>query len=187
MASGQKNKPLRPAATSPLQGRSYDEQVLGASVGMTTFWGLCMSNELANTLYEEGRTVGQIAEAMETSPSKVTDLLSKTDESQTVQVVRHQKHVRDLRRIRALADSMTQKYLETLNAVIDDPDGTADEKMNAFGEMDKVIRISKLSSDRVLLAEGKTTENIGVEGSAVMPFNVVFTKTYESPAVPGDS
>ena len=72
---------------------------------------------------------------------------------------------------------MTQKYLETLNAVIDDPDSTADEKANAFGEMDKVIRISKLSSDRVLLAEGKTTENIGVEGSVGMPFNVVFTKT----------
>jgi DNA-binding transcriptional regulator LsrR (DeoR family) len=140
-----------------------------------------MSNELVNTLYEEGRTVDEIAEAMEIAPSEVTDLLAKTDDTQTVQVTRHQKHVRDLRRIRALADGMTQKYLETLNAVIDDPDSTADEKANAFGEMDKVIRISKLSSDRVLLAEGKTTENIGVNGSAGMPFNVVFTKTYETP------
>ena len=62
-----------------------------------------------------------------------------------------------------------------------DPKSTDEQKAAAFGEMDKVIRISKLSSDRVLLAEGKTTENIGVEGSVGMPFNVVFTKTYKQP------
>jgi DNA-binding transcriptional regulator LsrR (DeoR family) len=132
-------------------------------------------------MYEEGRSVEQIAEAMGTAPSEITDLLAKRDSAQTVQITRQQKHVRDLRRIRALADTLTRKYLETLNAVIDDPDNTADEKANAFGEMDKVIRIAKLSSDRVLLAEGRTTENIGVEGSVGMPFNVVFTKTYEQP------
>jgi DNA-binding transcriptional regulator LsrR (DeoR family) len=145
-----------------------------------------MSNELMQAMYEEGRTVEQIAEAMGTAPSEVNALLAKRDQTQTVQGTRHEKHVRDLRRIRALADGMTQKYLETLNAVMDDPDSTADEKANAFGEMDKVIRISKLSSDRVLLAEGKTTENIGVEGSVGMPFNVVFTKTYEGLRDPAD-
>jgi DNA-binding transcriptional regulator LsrR (DeoR family) len=138
-------------------------------------------------MYEEGRTVNEIAAAMDKSLAEVNGLLAKPDGTQTVQVARQQKHVRDLRRIRALADGMTQKYLETLNAVIDNPDSTADEKANAFGEMDKVIRISKLSSDRVLLAEGKTTENIGLEGSVAMPFNVVFTKTYESPAEPESS
>ena len=145
-----------------------------------------MSDSLIMSMYEEGRTVGQIAEVMGTAPSEVNALLAKTDETQTVQVARQEKHVRDLRRIRSLADGMTQKYLETLNAVIDNPDSTADEKANAFGEMDKVIRISKLSSDRVLLAEGKTTENIGVEGSVGMPFNVVFTKTYEGLRDPAD-
>ena len=146
-----------------------------------------MSDRLIMSMYEEGRSVKEIAKAIDKSLSEVNTLLAKTDESQTVQVARHQKHVRDLRRVRALADGMTQKYLETLNAVIDNPDSTADEKANAFGEMDKVIRISKLSSDRVLLAEGKTTENIGVEGSVGLPFNVVFTKTYESPAEPESS
>ena len=145
-----------------------------------------MSDSLIMSMYEEGRTVKEIAEAMGTAPSDVHDLLSKRDQAQTVQVARQQKHVRDLRRIRSLADGMTQKYLETLSAVIDDPNSTADEKANAFGEMDKVIRISKLSSDRVLLAEGKTTENIGVEGSVGMPFNVVFTKTYEGLRDPAD-
>jgi hypothetical protein len=38
-----------------------------------------MSNELVNTLYEEGRTVKEIAEAMGTAPSDVHDLLAKTD------------------------------------------------------------------------------------------------------------
>jgi len=140
-----------------------------------------MSDSLIMSMYEEGRSVGQFAEVMGTDPSEVTALLGKRDQTQTVRVARQEKHVRDLRRIRALADGMTRKYLETLNAVIDDPDSTAEEKANAFGEMDKVIRISKLISDRVLLAEGKTTENIGVEGSVGLPFNVVFTKTYEQP------
>ena len=139
-----------------------------------------MSDSLIMSMYEEGRTVKEIAKAIDTTLLEVNNTLAKTDDTQTVSVNRQEKHVRDLRRVRALADSMTRKYLETLNAVIDDPDSTADEKANAFGEMDKVIRIAKLSSDRVLLAEGKTTENIGVEGSVGMPFNVVFTKTYET-------
>jgi len=109
-----------------------------------------MSDSLIMSMYEEGRSVKEIAKAMGTAPSDVHDLLAKRDQTQTVQVARQEKHVRDLRRVRALADGMTQKYLETLNAVIDDPDSTVDEKKTAFGEMDKVIRISKLSSDRVL-------------------------------------
>ena len=76
-----------------------------------------MANSLIMSMYEEGRTVEQIAEAMGTDPSAVHDLLAKRDQTQTVQVTRHEKHVRDLRRIRALADGMTQKCLETLNAV----------------------------------------------------------------------
>jgi predicted dehydrogenase len=71
-----------------------------------------MSNELVNTLYEEGRTVKEIAEAMGTAPSDVHDLLAKTDDTQTVQVVRHQKHIQKIRRVRALADGMTMAYIE---------------------------------------------------------------------------
>ena len=146
-----------------------------------------MSDSLIMLMYEEGRTVEQIAEAMGTAPSEITDLLAKRDQTQTVQVARQKKHVRDLRRIRALADEMTQAYMESLRAVIADPSSTADEKKEAFAEMDKVLRIAKLYSDRVLLAEGKTTENIGVEGNVGMPFNVVFTKTYEQPQAAGCS
>ena len=73
------------------------------------------------------------------------------------------------------------RYLEDLQERLDDPKSTAEQRGAAFGEMDKVIRISKLSSDRVLLAEGKTTENIGVNGATEIPFTVVFTETYETP------
>ena len=146
-----------------------------------------MNTDLVQVMYEEGRTVEQIAEAMEIAPSDVTGLLSKTDDTQTVQVTRQEKHVRDLRRVRALADGITMRYLESLEETLADPKSTGEQKKTAFGEMDKVIRISKLSSDRVLLAEGKTTENIGVNGDGEMPFNVVFTKTYESPAPPESS
>jgi len=140
-----------------------------------------MDNERALVLYEEGKPVEQIAEAMGVSSPEITDLLAETDDTQTVEVVRQDRHVRDLRRVRALADGITQVYLENLQETLADPKSTGEQKKAAFGEMDKVIRISKLSSDRVLLAEGKTTENIGVNGGGEVPFNVVFTKTYELP------
>lgn len=64
------------------------------------------------------------------------------------------------------------------------PESTQKEKAAAFEEMEKVLKIAKLYSDRVLLAEGKMTENIGLHTNA-LPFNVVFTKTYEQPASSG--
>ena len=41
-----------------------------------------MDNELAIVLYEEGRAVGEIAKATDSTPSEVTDLLAKTDDIQ---------------------------------------------------------------------------------------------------------
>ncbi len=86
------------------------------------------------------------------------------------------KKLKLISKISEIADGMTLKYLETLNKTINDNDLTPKDGIKAFCEMDKVLRISKLFSDRVLLAEGKATENVGVGG---MPFNVTFTKTYE--------
>ena len=115
-----------------------------------------MSDSLIMSMYEEGRTVKEIAKAIDKSLLEVNKMLAKTDDTQTVQVARQEKHVRDLRRIRALADSMTQKYLETLNAVIDDPDSTVDEKANAFGEMDmRGCLWMSLRSTRAFLRHGK--------------------------------
>ena len=148
-----------------------------------------MSNELMQTMYEEGRTLAEIAEAMGVTPSEVTELLnaSDTDAEADGLTLRQQKYGRQLRRVRSLADAITLQYLERLQGVIADEESTDDQKANAFSEMDKVLRVAKLYADRVQLAEGKATEHIGVNGSGALPFNVVFTKTYESPAEPESS
>ncbi len=80
-----------------------------------------------------------------------------------------------IRQISGLADGITQKYVESLSETINDPEATDEEKAKAFGEMDKVLRVAKQYSDRVLLAEGKATENLGV---GAMPFTMIVRKTY---------
>jgi hypothetical protein len=86
-----------------------------------------------------------------------------------------------IRKITALADGVT---VTGLSETVSDPEIGTDEKRKAFAEMDKVLRISKQYSDRVLLAEGKTTANIGVDGKGTLPFKVIFTETVEAPAKP---
>lgn len=140
-----------------------------------------MSNELLQAMYEEGRTLAEIAEAMDQKPSEVNALLNASDEGENTPAVREQKYQRQLRRVRSLADAITLHYLERLQDILIAPETSDKEKTAAFEEMDKVLRIAKQYSDRVLLAEGKTTENIGVNGSVGLPFNIVFTKTYEQP------
>ncbi|RKY11018.1 MAG: hypothetical protein DRP52_06490, partial [Planctomycetota bacterium] len=71
-----------------------------------------MDNEQALVLYEEGRAVSEIAEAMGVTPPEINDLLAETDDTQTVEVVRQDRHVRGLRRVRSLADGIIQVYLE---------------------------------------------------------------------------
>ena len=84
-----------------------------------------------------------------------------------------------VRQISELADGVTLEYVKGLSEIIADPEADAKKKAKAFAEMDKVLRIAKQYSDRVLLAEGKNTANLGLGG---MPFNVVITKTYEAPS-----
>ena len=84
-----------------------------------------------------------------------------------------------IQKISEIADGLTLEYVKGLRKTINDPEATDEQKAKAFGEMDKVLRVAKQYSDRVLLAEGKATENLGVGG---MPFNVIITKTYETPA-----
>lgn len=132
----------------------------------------------ALALYEDGLTTQKIADATGKSLAEIAGLLKQVDE-ESLQT-RDQKYHRTLRRVRAMADAMTLQYLERLQDTIDSPEGTEKQKAAAFEEMEKVLKIAKQYSDRLLLAEGKTTENIGVHTNA-LPFNVVFTKTYEQP------
>ncbi len=90
-----------------------------------------------------------------------------------------EKKLETIRKISSLADGVTLEYVQSLSDIICDPDTELAEKRKAYREMDKVLRIAKQYSDRVLLAEGKTTENIGINGKGGLPFKVIFTETFE--------
>jgi len=79
-----------------------------------------------------------------------------------------------IRQISNLADGVTLEYIKGLSEIICE-EADKKEKQNAFAEMDKVLRIAKQYSDRVLLAEGKNTENIGMGG---VPITMIVRKTY---------
>jgi hypothetical protein len=72
-----------------------------------------------------------------------------------------------IRQISELADGVTLEYVKELSEIISDPKVDKKKKQKAFAEMDKVLRIAKQYSDRVLLAEGRNTENIGVGGTGI--------------------
>ena len=92
-----------------------------------------------------------------------------------------EKKLKLIRKITDLADGVTLNYMTGLSETVSDPETGTDEKHKAFSEMDKVLRISKQYSDRELLAEGKTTANIGVDGKGTLPFKVIFTETVAPP------
>lgn len=127
--------------------------------------------------YEEGMSVTAIAAELGKSEAYVYAHMSKRPEKyEDVKLVREESYGRLIRRVRGVADKITLEYVESLSQIINDPEADEGAKAKAFAEMDKVLRIAKQYSDRVLLAEGKNTANLGLGG---MPFNVVITKTYE--------
>ena len=89
-----------------------------------------------------------------------------------------EKKLKLIREISALADGVTLEYIKGLSDTITNPETDECEKIKAFTEIDKVLRIAKQYSERVLLAEGRNTENIGINGSG-SPFKITFVKTYE--------
>jgi len=99
------------------------------------------------------------------------------------------KKLEILEMITSLADDVTLEYVRGLSEVVCDPDTELDEKRKAYREMDKVLRISKQYSDRLLLAQGKTTANIGIDGKGGLPFKFVINKHYPkgSDQPPADS
>ena len=92
-----------------------------------------------------------------------------------------EKKLELIQEISEIADGLTLDYVKGLRKTIKDPDADDAQKSKAFREMDKVLRISKQYSDRVLLAEGKTTANIGIDGKGGLPFKFVINKHYPEP------
>ena len=128
--------------------------------------------------YEEGVNVAAIAKELGKSEAYIyAHMKKRPEEYEDVKRILEEKYNRIIRRVRGLADKITLEYLEELKKTIDNNDLTPKDGIKAFCEMDKVLRIAKQYSDRVLLTEGKATENIGVGG---MPLTMIVRKTYPS-------
>ena len=120
--------------------------------------------------YGAGQAVSEIAKELGKSEGYVyARMRRKPEKYEDVKQIREENHNVRIRRIRGLADKLVLDYLEGL---------AADDK-EAGEDIDRVNRIAKDYAHRVQLAEGRATENVGVGG---MPFNVIITKTYETPA-----
>ena len=118
--------------------------------------------------YEDGESVAEMAKILGKSESYVyAQMKKKPQEYEDIKKFLEEKYKRRIRRIRGLADRRIEKFLEGLD------DKEASERIETIN------RISKDSSSRVQLSEGKATENIGV-GGMNRPFSVLITKTYAS-------
>ena len=123
--------------------------------------------------YENGDDVASIAKTLKKSVSYVYASMKKVPKKyEDVKRIREENHNIRIRRVRGLADKIVQGYLEEI-------DGDTEK---AYSQIDRVNRIAKEYAHRVQLAEGKNTENFGVNGKDGLPFEVIITKTYESPS-----
>jgi hypothetical protein len=114
--------------------------------------------------YEAGRAVCEIAAELSKSESYVYARMRRRPEKyEDIKRIREEEHHRRLCRIRGLADKRVLEYLEGL------------DETRAAEEIDRVNRIAKDYAHRVQLAEGGTTENVGVGG---LPFTMIVRKTY---------
>ena len=132
--------------------------------------------------YEDGRSVSEIAAELGKAESYVyAQMRKKPEKYEDVKRIREEKYNLTLRRVRGLADKITMEYLERLDCKLNDSAISDEEKDKLYAEIDKVQRIGKQYADRVQLAEGKATQNIGMNNAGGLPFNVVITKTYGRP------
>ena len=148
-----------------------------------------MSNEMIESLgdfntqwifaqYEAGKAVSEIAAGMKVCESAVYARLRMRPKTyEEVKKVREEMYCRRLRRVRGLADSIAIDYLERLYGKIADAE-TDEEKDELYEKIGEVLKIGKQFAERVQLAEGKATANLGNAGG--LPFKIVVTETYES-------
>jgi hypothetical protein len=129
--------------------------------------------------YEFGTPVSQIASAINKTEAFVYAILrSKPEKYEDIKRIREEQNNLTLRRVRGLADQITQQYLEDLQEKLNTPEITEEEKETVYGQIEQVIKIAKQYSDRVNLAEGKATENIALGNAGQLPFKMIVTKTY---------
>ncbi len=129
--------------------------------------------------YESGKPVSEIAAEMKISMSRVyAKMRVRPKTYEEIKCAREELYCRRLRRVRGMADEVTMGYLERLAEKI--AEAKTEEEFDAlYGQIEKVLKIGKQYGDRVQLAEGKATANIG-NGNG-LPFKIVVTKNYEQP------
>jgi len=129
--------------------------------------------------YEFGTPVSQIAAAMGKAEAFVyAQLRTKPEKYEDIKRIREEQLNLTLRRVRGLADNITLTYLETLQEKLNNPETSDEEKEAVFEQIEQVAKIAKQYADRVNLAEGKATENIGIGNAGQLPFKMIVTKTY---------
>jgi HD-GYP domain-containing protein (c-di-GMP phosphodiesterase class II) len=127
--------------------------------------------------YEFGTPVSEIAKAMgKTETFVYAQLRTKPEKYEDIKRIREEQHNLTLRRVRGLADQITQDYLEHLQKKL--TEASDQEKEGLYKQIEQVVKIAKQYADRVNLAEGKATENIGIGNAGQLPFKMIVTKTY---------
>jgi hypothetical protein len=128
--------------------------------------------------YEMGRAVSDIAAEIGCSEQRVyAKMRIKPKTYEEIKKAREEMYCRRLRRVRGLADSLALDYLERLHGKIAEAE-TDEEKDTLYTKIDEVLKIGKQFADRVQLAEGKATANVGNANG--LPFKIVVTETYET-------
>jgi hypothetical protein len=128
--------------------------------------------------YEMGRAVSEIAAEMGVGEARVyAKMRIKPETYEEIKKAREEMYCRRLRRVRGLADSLALDYLERLHGKIQNA-ATDEEKDTLYTKIDEVLKIGKQFADRVQLAEGKATANVGNANG--LPFKIVVTETYET-------
>jgi hypothetical protein len=145
-----------------------------AEIELKEFW-----TQWVFAQYEMGRPVAQIAAEMKKSEAFVyAKLRLKPETYEDVKRIREEQVNRRLRRVCGMADKFILDYLEELQKRKDNPNLSAEDRANVYKEIDQVAKIAKQYADRLLLAEGKSTENISVRNEDI-PIQVIIHKTYE--------
>lgn len=131
--------------------------------------------------YEEGRPVSQMAAEMGKGIEFVYAQLRKMPEKyEDIKRIREERYNLTLRRVRGLADKITLEYLEILDEKLHRKGISDLEKEKLYAQIDQVQKIGKQYAERVLLAEGKNTQNVGIH-SGDIPIEVVIHQTLEDP------
>lgn len=129
------------------------------------------------SLYEEGIPVAEIAARLGKEENYIyAQMRRKPERYEDIKRIREEKYNLIIKRVRGLADHITLEFLEKLTSKLKDENTTDEEKELVFKEIDNIQKIGKQYAERVLLVEGKNTQNFGVKGDR--PIEVIIRKAY---------